>query len=520
MSLYKGYLRKKINFKELGNRTIYAGLFLGLSSAFALYLFSTFLQQILRLSSIVFSINLWELTIEEYNFYNYFFAVFAGIYGLNQTFNFWLKSSKSDIFFKYKYQKVNILTDINALFWVFILVFSRFALFYGQYFNWNRQFYVINLYPNYNYLFILILVVLFLQLWTSFLKIYGRKTYKLMVFSLLSIGLFSMVITKIQFIDFFKIDQHFLASRFESQYRFNLPTLPVSDDSYWITKIKVEVRMAFPKAELQENEMPHIYLNQEKSSFTNIGKALKQEITKDYMFFPEREITIGISVDKNMPVKYVKLLINNLRKYGYSKIAFFGYPDKGEFDPRFYLYKVAYYNYYPFYCPLLSKVEPAHFNDILIEGNHSPFCLFNESIRFGENHWNGMKLMFLKLSKNGDLWLNDKNTSPQLFKKQFTWFIQKFPEKGIIIFEPEADCTFEQYLNTKALFSEQIDNLRNQKAKELTGKNWEELKEFRDTEEFSAHYSDIKNDISNPILELSSEEKRLFLQILKKQGAQ
>ncbi len=155
MGLQKGFLRKQANFKDLGTWTIYTGIFLGLSSAFALNYFSTFLQQILRLSSIVFSIDLWKLTTEEYNFYNYFFAIFAGIYGQNQTFNFWLKSSRSDIFFKYKYQKVNILTDNNSLLWVFILLFSRFALWYGTYFNWDKHFYAINLFPEYNYLFIL-----------------------------------------------------------------------------------------------------------------------------------------------------------------------------------------------------------------------------------------------------------------------------------------------------------------------------------------------------------------------------
>ena len=163
MTLTKNFLHKEPDL-NISRFKIIIGILVGLFISITFYSFLYLMREGFRILSVTEAYDLWILTDKEVYFYNLFFAFIAVIIGQSVTFIFWLDRPNS-IDRKQNHRKISIINDQRALNWYFLSWFSILAIVFVLMFGLTIDggFYVFSIYPDYNYIFILIVIVLFLQ---------------------------------------------------------------------------------------------------------------------------------------------------------------------------------------------------------------------------------------------------------------------------------------------------------------------------------------------------------------------
>jgi hypothetical protein len=160
---------------EISKKQLIFGLLIGFFVAFTCYSTLYIFRETFRYLSITDDFDLWILSDVEVNFYNLIFGFFAVILGQSAFFSFVFNRPKK-LFERKHYLKTLIVNDqrflnISFLFW-FLSLSLLVVLFFGI--TIQGGFYVLNFYPEYNYLFIFFVIVLFLQTWTTIRRLYKR----------------------------------------------------------------------------------------------------------------------------------------------------------------------------------------------------------------------------------------------------------------------------------------------------------------------------------------------------------
>ena len=166
----------------------YGGLIVALGLSATLYQFTLLLAEGIRFLSINYYYELWPLSEEEDFYFRLVFALIALITGLSYLFQIWFhqvylpegKQRKRLAVLRSK-----IYNDQTFLQWGFLSWFSRVAFVYIivfglTFFEPNAG---LKFATDYYWLFPAILLVMFLQLWSTLLRLYGRKTYVYMAFT-------------------------------------------------------------------------------------------------------------------------------------------------------------------------------------------------------------------------------------------------------------------------------------------------------------------------------------------------
>lgn len=154
---------------------------------------------------------MWILSDNEVSFYNLFSAYLSVITALSVCFSFWFDAPKK-IFAKKQYKRISIVHEQRFLNACFLSWFPKFMLVTIVWFGvtFPNGFLVFNLYSEYKYLFILIIIVLFLNLWTTIRLTLKRQSFKLMIASALILSAFAFGLSKVNFADYHKINNIYL----------------------------------------------------------------------------------------------------------------------------------------------------------------------------------------------------------------------------------------------------------------------------------------------------------------------
>jgi hypothetical protein len=164
------------------------------------------------------------LSDKEVNFYNLFFAFVAVIMAQSACFAFWFDRPRRFLE-RGHHRNTTIVNDQRALNWYFLNWFSKLAVFFGIMFGlaFYGGFYVFSFYPDYNYLFILIVVVLFLQSWSTLRLSFKRKSLKMMLVSMIVVSAVAFGLSRINFVDYKGINQCILSKNVYHKYNLKLP---------------------------------------------------------------------------------------------------------------------------------------------------------------------------------------------------------------------------------------------------------------------------------------------------------
>jgi len=167
-----------------------------------------FFRESVRYFSITEDNEIWVLSEAAVNFYNNFYAFVAIILGISAAFNFLIDRPIG--LKRERTLRTLILNDQRFLNWSFLGLATKMMVYLGIFFTSSYGYYDLKLYPEYNYIFILLAVVLYLQIWTNIIRYIKINKTKLFFFSSVVILIASMLLGSVNLIDYKKINSSVL----------------------------------------------------------------------------------------------------------------------------------------------------------------------------------------------------------------------------------------------------------------------------------------------------------------------
>lgn len=332
MALTKNFLHKELDFIQISRYKIIIGILVGLLFSFSFYSFLYLSREVLRILSVTETYDLWVLTDNEVEFYNLIFAFISVILGQSVVFSFWFDRPKS-IFGKKNYRKTTIINDQRALNWCFLFWFSKLAIFFGIFcLTFPGGFYVFNLYPDYNYIFILILIVLFLQTWNTICLTLKRKCQKWMLISATLLTIVAFGFSRINLIDYKTINQNYLQKNIHYSYNLELP----ETDSYerlFRRSSRETIYIVETKTQQTDNK-PVIVVNNEEIALEKLHEKIVDWQSKRNKY--DMHHIVRLHIHKSIKMDFINQVKNELTKSGVSKIAYAVIPTNREYDRKYY----------------------------------------------------------------------------------------------------------------------------------------------------------------------------------------
>ncbi|MEM8848353.1 MAG: hypothetical protein AAGD17_14740, partial [Bacteroidota bacterium] len=157
-------LLESTNLLRKNRFRFYSGLVLGTGYAVLFYFLLYSTREVLRCFWISDYYDIWLLSDQEVQFYNLFYAYVSTILGQSICFTIWFERPK-DIYERNYRRRLSIVNDHKVFNWFFLAWFSKLAIAYAALLGatyGSYDFYIFSFIPKYEYLFILIIIVLFL----------------------------------------------------------------------------------------------------------------------------------------------------------------------------------------------------------------------------------------------------------------------------------------------------------------------------------------------------------------------
>lgn len=310
----------------------FSGLTVGGLYALSFYFLLYCTREIFRVFSITEHYDLWVFSEAEVQFYNLFFAFIAALLGKSICFDIWLHGPKS-IGKRNHRRTLTILVDQKVLVWFFLAWFSKLALGYAALVTSSYgtpDFYLFSFYPDYNYVFILIVIVLFLQQWTGFLLKYKAKGYKWMLRSAVVLSIFSIGISQINILDYQGLNQMILSQNVYDAYDLNLSKVKF----YQVAKRQDR----FEKLHMVQDEgSAPIFISGD--NYCEFHELLALVLEKKFKRPRELRhlLTLQLNIGPTIKMEYVELLKEELALADISHLDFAVMPEGHELHEKYYL---------------------------------------------------------------------------------------------------------------------------------------------------------------------------------------
>lgn len=319
---------------KIPKSSLIMGLFAGLFFAFCFYAFLYLTRESFRLVSLTEDYDLWVLTDKEVSFYNLIFAFISVIFAQSICFSFWFDKPQK-LFTKRKFQNITIVNDQRSLNTYFLAWSSKLALLFVIFFGLTSKggFYIFSFYPEYNYIFVLIILVLFLQTWNSIRRINKRHSLKWMLISMIIVSTIAFGLSKVNLIDYKSTNNIALQKNISLKYNLEVPEsncYEIKLENHYLTKDVYVVRN-----KQIENSIPQIFINNEEVTLKGLGlKILDFQSSVD-----ETEInlcTYHLHIDKTIKMSFLNELKKEMANVNALRIAYAIVPTNAQYDKRYY----------------------------------------------------------------------------------------------------------------------------------------------------------------------------------------
>lgn len=316
--------RKMISFREklsISKFRFWGGFIVSILLSLSLYLFFVTCRDFTRLLTFTYNYNFLELNSNELFFYNLFYAILSLLVGLSYFLKIVFDKNKNIYEKRIQFKRKKIVHDQNILTWFFLLWFIRTAgLTAFLYMNFNTDYpidfyYDLNFYSDYKHLFILILIVLFLQSWQGLSSTISNYP-KYLIGSFILISVLAFGFTKINLTNF----ENF----FKKQHAEN----PYIKKNIELPKIHFTESLSLRNKELEifVSKKGEIYFSGEKRSLSEIKKILL-EANSDAYYYHNFNSFVQLNIDKNTSLKHLYELKKIIATYTDFKIAYSAYPE-------------------------------------------------------------------------------------------------------------------------------------------------------------------------------------------------
>ena len=493
MTLYKGFLKPK---HIVNKRWLNASIILGTAYSFVLYTIFYFLREFFRLfASMISDNNLIVLTPKENFYYNLFYGSISAILGFYVFIKFIFENSINRRNKKIGFKQRQVLNEQGFFMWTFLSAFSRIIFVFGIFYFFMPFQYDLIFSKDFLYLLLLIPIVLFLNIWTKIVRLAGKKSYKWFFYSLLYLAGLSLIYANINFINYQKINEKIQSKNIMLAYDLDVP---VSESYTKIIRRSLITDIYMVKDSLHQG-FPNIFWGTQgaKVGLDEVSKYAYLEREKLHES-QQSKLIANLHVDKKIRLKFVKELEFELRKGRVTNIQY-STGIKNSIYPSYYSphkycgIKLSLFPYYHEFEFFLDSAENLDFSKYTIQ--------LPESRMYRNQAVKGYNRIAIKVTTKG-IFLNGKLISVDKLQSITKKFIKKYSPNYVIIYEPNEEISYEEYIKYLDVICTSVDKLRNEMSKELYNHPFEQW--YRGEE-----YDLIKAKYPRNILEWTLEELRL-----------
>ena len=327
----------RYELKDIGHsyQRIIGAIVIFLLTSYSFYAFFNLSRETIRYLSTNDDYDIWILSSSEIAFYNTIYASISIIIAAGFAFAFIIDRSS------YPYRSIakrtSLLNDFRVLSWVFVAWIYELGLAYGIYFVASISYYDFSFYPRYNYFFVLLVIVLYLQLWVSIRRQFVFRLFKHFAPITLFFVFCSFVLGSISFIDHQKIDDSVLSKSVYDNYKISKPQA-----SSWKTisnkSMSREIFLCFSLQDSINSAPVIIYDNViiRHSSLDSLVDEWFKYIPKSQRVLFQTKLTI----DGSVPMKEVNRLRSQLFRSDVRRAAYSVVPKGSLYNQRRYKHSV------------------------------------------------------------------------------------------------------------------------------------------------------------------------------------
>jgi len=427
---------------------VITGLLLGLAYAFAFYALLYVAREAFRVLSVSDVYDMWVLTDKEVRFFNLFYAYLAIFLGVSMAFQYIFERPKR-MFEKQYRRKISILHDQRFLNWYFLSFFSKTALAFGLMFgvgfpHFYNAHYVIDFYPDYIYLFALIVLVLYLQMWVNIRRTFRGRSLKWMLGSFAIISLLAYGFAQIDIIDYKKLNRSFLQYNIFERYHLELPE---SDSYQKLFKSGLSMKIYLIENQINPEAKPFIIVDKKLIAWEQLP-AIVSEWKEQHREEEKPLLLQHLFIDKDIKMKHIKQFKKALTKIYFRNVAYAVIPADKKYPKAYYQYTVLRYRLPTWYA--------------------YPFDF--------EHTWNDIKdyknKIRLKLSASGQISVNGQTVADEYLQTKLKNLIDRHPVDYVIIFHINDDAHFQDYIKVIASIRKSIDDFRESYAQKTFGSTY------------------------------------------------
>ncbi len=489
MPLKPRFLHTDISELRISRQRLVGGAVIGLLYAFALYGLLYMSREVMRMMSVTRNHDLWVMSDAEVNFYNLVFAFIAVIFGFSTGFLFCVERPRK-AFGQLRYQRFSIINDQRALNWYFLSAYSKLAwglgTVYAAFYCYRNFFYPYdnpyenflqddNLFPSYKLIYILIVIVLFLQMWTTIRQVFKNKSLKWMLVSMLGLVIAGLGLSRVNLVDYNAVNESILKNNVHYTYKIELPNVTYHRSDYFRKGGRIN-DIYFVQNSNERDGAPMMLFEGREMSFKEISDEKKAR--SEYWWHQEE---LRLHFHRTIKMKHVWKVFKEMGKEGVYKFSFAVVKIRHENDKR-------YYHDYS-----LPAQIPIQHRDSFIRS------LIEES--YEEEMENMDDIIEVRHSKSG-YFLDGILLEDERFKQTIRERIEKSSPKYVIKFHVKDDANIESYVQTLSLLREIHQGIMDghallkyeQKEKSLDYEQRKEIRKkyplavFQITEEMEAKY--------------------------------
>jgi len=309
----KGFLNNRIEKFELSRLKFSIGVLLGLLYAFFFYFFLKLIREFFRFfAASLHEYDLLVLPKHVTSFYNFFFAFIAILFAQSVVMVYWFDKPK-EYLSKYNYKRASIINDHRYTNWFFLHWFAKIGFLFGLV---AVDSYSFNIYPNYNYIFILTAIVLYLQVWNSFRYTFKDKGLKWMLYSLTILLISSFGLSKINLVNYKKINKSLLNSNITYKYRIYPPVSKVYNE-YLHKNFVFDLYFT----NHTDDSIPVLIIDRNIINKKNLQDKL-HEFQDVFRFQELQYINYNLHINRDIKMEYVTDLKNRLSTYGAVRVSY------------------------------------------------------------------------------------------------------------------------------------------------------------------------------------------------------
>jgi hypothetical protein len=439
------------------------GIVSGLLFAFWLYAFLYMSREVFRFFSRTEYYDLLILSNQEIFFFNLFFAFISVIFGQSICIIYWFDKPKS-LFQRNNWRRNSIVNDNRVLNWYFLHWFSKVGIAYGVYFcvtiGGGGEYF--DFLPDYAYIFLLVIVVLYLQTWNTFRITFKKESKKWFLISILVVSTVSLIFSQINFIDHKALDEKFLQKNVYLKYNLEIP----SSDFYifGVERFSLTENIFIVFTCDSDNQIrPQIIFKHQELSLDEIAGVAINWLQSRH---PAEGFLIDVRthIDKAVPMSFIKNFKAELSKQGIRRISYVVFPADKEIEKGFHYYHA------------ISTLLPLPEQDISV---------IADSIIKANNTSNVIQL---RIDDYGEYFLNGKT----VYKNNLREYLEKELNKdfnSILIFTYTPNTNYSDFIYGSSQIRKATRNIEDYLAKKEFRVSFEDLQFMPEYNEFRDKYT-------------------------------